>query len=572
MSDAGRPARASGPRPEAAPGAGRPPLRELLLAAAVALAIADAAIVILALPPLVTELDTTVEGVAAVVGVYTLALAVGLPAALAGLRAFGAVRLGTAGLFAFAGASVLCGLAGDLFPLLVARAVQALAAGAVAVSAFELLRAGRPGTRGRRLWVGAALAGTALGPALGGFLTEVLDWRAIFLAQAPLAAGAAVAWLGARAPARTPAAPGPAGPARGYVGLALLSAALVGVLFLLTLLLVAGWSLSPLAAAAVLTLLPAAAIAGTRLRLSGARAPTGCVLVAAGVAMLAFLPNDASVWVIVPEVLAGVGMGLALPAISGGLLPERAPVDVARLLAARFLGVTAMLAVLAPVLADRLDDATFEVRERGTAVVLDAPLPATTKLDLAEAAAAQFDPADARESLERTFTAQAAELDDEEEREALQRVQDRVDETFVAGINDAFAPAFLACGVLALLAAVAVRAPGRPLGMRVAIASLALVAALPAAQAIGKESVAPEPVEVDDPCESGFSLDSGGGGLDDLAQGAALYALDRAACGLDVSSESLLLSLVDPDVSERLERERGFEPPPFWDTLADVIN
>ncbi|MGH2948468.1 MAG: hypothetical protein ACRDPC_19785, partial [Solirubrobacteraceae bacterium] len=53
----------------------------MLLALAVALALADASIVTLALPPILGELDVSVEGVAAVLGSYTLALALALPAA-----------------------------------------------------------------------------------------------------------------------------------------------------------------------------------------------------------------------------------------------------------------------------------------------------------------------------------------------------------------------------------------------------------------------------------------------------------------------------------------------------------
>ena len=47
----------------------------MLLLLAAALALADASVVTLALPPIIDELDTSVEGAAAVLGVYTLVLA-----------------------------------------------------------------------------------------------------------------------------------------------------------------------------------------------------------------------------------------------------------------------------------------------------------------------------------------------------------------------------------------------------------------------------------------------------------------------------------------------------------------
>ena len=42
-------------------------------------------------------------------------------------------------------------------------------------------------------WAATAAFGAAVGPAVGGILTQLFDWRAIFLAQAPVAALAAVA-------------------------------------------------------------------------------------------------------------------------------------------------------------------------------------------------------------------------------------------------------------------------------------------------------------------------------------------------------------------------------------------
>ena len=76
--------------------------------------------------------------------------------------------------------------------LLLFRALQAAGGAAALIAAFQVLDAGHSRS-GRRLWLGAALVGTAAGPAIGGLLTEVFDWRAIFIVQAPLAAAAALA-------------------------------------------------------------------------------------------------------------------------------------------------------------------------------------------------------------------------------------------------------------------------------------------------------------------------------------------------------------------------------------------
>src|SRR4051812_10675868 len=160
-------------------------LRRALVAVAAGLALADASIVALALPPILTEMDTTITGVAAIIGVYALVLAASIwPASR--------LRAGPWGFALFALASLGCGIAGSLEVLLLFRALQAVGGAAALIAAFDVLDAGSSPS-GRRLWIGAALIGTAAGPAIGGALTEVFDWRVIFIVQAPIAAAAALA-------------------------------------------------------------------------------------------------------------------------------------------------------------------------------------------------------------------------------------------------------------------------------------------------------------------------------------------------------------------------------------------
>src|SRR4051794_2317096 len=173
-------------------------IRYVLLLAA-GLALADASVVTLALPPIIDELDASVEGAAAVLGCYTLVLAIALPL-VARLRT-GPRVVGAAGGALFAAASLGCGLSGSLAPLLLWRCLQAAGAAAVLVAAFSLLDAGGSG---RRAWNAAAIFGFAAGPALGGALTQALDWRAIFLLQAPGAGAGGGAAGGGAGPAAAP--------------------------------------------------------------------------------------------------------------------------------------------------------------------------------------------------------------------------------------------------------------------------------------------------------------------------------------------------------------------------------
>jgi MFS family permease len=166
---------------------GRPGAAALLLAAAVGMAFADASVVVLALPSVYAEFGTTVVEVSWVLTGYTAVVT------LAGLG-LAAVRarprpmvLTAAGLCLFSATCLVCGIATTLGWLMAGRALQGLGAALLLVGALPVLAALLgPGT-GRAVWGAAATAGLAAGPAAGGLLTEVFDWRAIFLVQVPLA-------------------------------------------------------------------------------------------------------------------------------------------------------------------------------------------------------------------------------------------------------------------------------------------------------------------------------------------------------------------------------------------------
>src|SRR4051795_1414812 len=118
-------------------------IRALALALAAGLALADASIVTLALPEILRELDTTIEGVAAVIGVYTLVIAVAL-IPIERLAARTSVRVvGASGLLLLAAASAVCAAADSLPVLLAARAAQALGGAAGLAVAFELVGGAR---------------------------------------------------------------------------------------------------------------------------------------------------------------------------------------------------------------------------------------------------------------------------------------------------------------------------------------------------------------------------------------------------------------------------------------------
>src|SRR6185295_10379344 len=551
-----------------------------LVAVGVALALADASVVTLALPQLIVELDTTVEGVAAVLAVYTLVLAVALIPAERLRRLVGSTRLGVWGFIVFAAAGAGCGLVNSLTPLLLLRGAQSLGAAAGRMAGFAFLTVEERGRE--RLWTAAAVLGAAVGPALGGILTELFDWRAIFLVQAPVGilSAAALAVTGSAGvtidgPLAAAEQEKPAARKRIQLGaaaaLGLVSAALSAVLFLLVLLLVSGWSLSPLEAAFVVAIVPAAALVGMRIRGEPrVLATAGCALVGAGVVTLAFLPSASVAWTVLPQVLAGLGMGLALTSLIGPMLPERTPAQTASLLAIRHAGVTLALLLVAPITAAQIDDSVAETRERGAALVLDAELGPLDKIELASAVTADLDPVDPRETLRSSLDAAAGSVGDDPETAAVyDDLTRRADETLVAGINDAFAAAFLVTGALGLLGALAVFPwrGGRAARISLVVAGSAL--ALAACQALLARGAEPEAVAILNPCE-GRDL-PGTGGIGGVVQDVALAGLDRAACEFGSSREELAIALVDEDAATTYEAEHGVDPRSIEDLARGAL-
>ena len=298
------------------------------------------------------------------------------------------------------------------------RALQALGASALLAAAFDALDGGGAG---RRLWVGAAVAGTAAGPALGGALTELFDWRAIFVAQAPIALAAAPALCGEpdrHACARRCRARRATCSRR--PALALLSGALTAVVFLLVLLLISGWSVEPLAAAAAVTVLPLAAVAGSFVPgAPAARALAGCLLVAGGIAGLAFLPEASALWTLLAAAARRLRDGHGVPGARG-----RAAATSARAASRPRCCRCATWAsrwrwrVLAPIVAAELDDQVQLARERGTALVLDAALPPTDKIELAPRLFANLETEDPRDALRAGARARAPPRHDRRPRPA----------------------------------------------------------------------------------------------------------------------------------------------------------
>ena len=432
--------------------------RTALLALGVGLALADSSIVTLALPKILGEFDVAITSVAWVLTSFNLVLAVvAVPAAYVSRRrprdAF------VVGVLVFAGASLACGLAPSFDVLVGARCVQAVGAALLVTSALDLLSREAGGDeRALRIWVAAGVLGAAVGPAAGGLLTQLLGWESIFLAQVPLAlvlllAARGVTGGSVRAPAGRPSIAANA-------ALLLVAGGLVAALFLVVLLLVEGWGMSPAAAGIVVTVMPLTAIAVGRLRphslgpVQGAAC--GVVLLSGGRAALARMPRAGWGWTIPPQLLVGAGLGLTLAGLTELALHGRADqvVHGGWTLAARHAGVVLGLLLLAPVLTSALDENRDEAIRAGAAVVLDSEIPPLDKLGVAQDVLAEVDRADEAGELpdvERAF-ADRPDDDDDEWRSLAAGLQDQLDRA----VTSAFSGPFLLAAALTLCALVPV--------------------------------------------------------------------------------------------------------------------
>lgn len=431
-------------------------VRSALLGLAIGLALADSSIVTLALPEILGQFDVSITSVAWVLTSFNLVLAVfAVPAAYVARRrpraAFGV------GALTFAGASLACGLAPSFEVLVASRCLQAVGAALIVTAALDLLSETTGSeVRAARIWVAAGIFGAAIGPAAGGILTEGLGWESIFLVQVPLALVVLAALIGVS----VRPLPAPAG--RPHItanfALLLLSGGLVAALFLLVLLLVDGWRMSPAAAGLVVTLMPLAAIAAARLAPAavggGIGMAAGVVLVAGGLASLAFLPDAGWIWTIAPQVLVGAGIGLALAALTERAVAGRGDqvVHGGWSLAARHSGVVLGLLLLAPVLTTALERNQEEAVRAGAGAVLDSRIPALDKLRFAQDVLVEVDRAKEMGELPDVAAPFEGRPDSEEYRSLRSALQDQLHRA----VTDAFSNPFLLAAALALAALVPV--------------------------------------------------------------------------------------------------------------------
>jgi MFS family permease len=425
----------------------------VLLGVSVGVVLADSSVVTIALPDILARYHVEIATLAWVLTAFNLALALAaLPAAWLARRR--PARVFGLGILVLAAASLACGFAPSFGVLVAGRAVQGVAGAAVVCAALDLLsQAAGTDARAARIWTLAGIVGAALGPAVGGILTQFLGWESIFFVQAPVVLLALVALRGARAvPVREPAERPHVG---ANVALLLISGGLVAALFLLVILLINGWRLDPLQAGLAVTVMPIAAIAAARFGRTitplWVRATSGVILIAGGLAALGWLPHAGVAWTFAPQLAVGVGLGLALSALTERALAGRSAQAVhgGWTIAARHAGVVLGLLLLTPIFTTDLHKSERDVLASGTAAILDSRIPPLDKITVARHIALAVDDAkqqaripDVSEVVGKHEGSGYADL--------VSSLQDQLDRA----VTQAFSRAFLVAALLSLTALV----------------------------------------------------------------------------------------------------------------------
>ncbi|GAX48701.1 MFS transporter [Streptomyces olivochromogenes] len=156
----------------------------------------DVTIAVVALPDMARALHASLSDLQWVIDGYALALAALLLGVGAAADILGRRRVHVAGVVLFAVASLLCGLASGPGMLVAARGLQGVGAAAMFATTLPLLGSvyqGRQRSTALGVWGAVSGGAAAVGPVLGGLLTEGPGWRWIFFVNLPVSV--ASVWL-----------------------------------------------------------------------------------------------------------------------------------------------------------------------------------------------------------------------------------------------------------------------------------------------------------------------------------------------------------------------------------------
>src|SRR6266540_2708700 len=158
----------------------------------------DNTVVNVALPSIERDLGSSLSSLEWTINGYTLSFAVLLATGGRLGDIFGRRLIFLIGVALFTVSSATAGLAPDVTSLVASRVVQGIGGALMMPATLSIVtNAFPPSERGKAIgtWAGVSALALAVGPVLGGFLTEDVSWRAIFYINVPVGVGAVLASL-----------------------------------------------------------------------------------------------------------------------------------------------------------------------------------------------------------------------------------------------------------------------------------------------------------------------------------------------------------------------------------------
>src|SRR5882757_8853653 len=160
------------------------------------MSVLDTSIVNVAIPTMQGQFGASPDDISWVATAYTLCLGIVVPTSAWLGERLGLRRMYLISLIGFSAFSALCGTADSLNMLIVYRILQAIPGGVIPVTCLTILYKIVPP---RKLGVAMGMYGLGIvfapgvGPALGGYLVEYVNWRLIFYINVPVGIVGAIA-------------------------------------------------------------------------------------------------------------------------------------------------------------------------------------------------------------------------------------------------------------------------------------------------------------------------------------------------------------------------------------------
>ncbi|MBH5318820.1 DHA2 family efflux MFS transporter permease subunit [Paenibacillus sp. GSMTC-2017] len=159
----------------------------------------DSTIVNIALPNMIEEYSIGLGAASWIINSFVITLAVLLVTMGKLADIFGKARFFLIGLFLFMISSFLCGAAPNEESLIIFRVLQGISGAMVIPTSMVLVRSAVPPERAglaMGIWGAVGALAVAIGPSLGGLITELINWRWVFYINVPvILIGLPLTWL-----------------------------------------------------------------------------------------------------------------------------------------------------------------------------------------------------------------------------------------------------------------------------------------------------------------------------------------------------------------------------------------